>query len=562
MEGEAEKLGQGHGMNWQFRPPILILTLVALVLGAAALALLPWPRDTRPAPLPVPAGSQEVAWLYSATNTSTWERFVAAARTAAARLRDEHPEVDLPPPDDSKAFPPETTTVPELSLSLPGGQRLLLRWYKLTSDWKTVPWVEALCRRQPPPLAIIGGSSSDPAIELADALAAAGRAQPAAPLPLLLLTTATADERYRDGQPESLPHIYDGRTFRFCFTNQQMTDALTECLYEQDTLRPDPDAVYSVSWEDDLYSQDLEMRLYQGLTRPTEVRAVARDWAWQTGAVATGGFPLDLAKLADHRGGLPPRERVYWSVGGFSHPNPWEADAARNLIEKLGQNPPHGANRPALILAAGSDKPARRLLRGLVRTAPVQARRFVVVTGDGLSFNTVYRDRKLSWAIQDLPFDLVFFCHRNPADASAGFNPENHAGSGQGPLDITGTEDLLLFVDMIEALLQSGLDKGSLPQTGDDLGRKLREARWQTTGGDGRVRYRSEGPLLFDEHGNRRSGTGEHVVWVQPVIHGDRLLPQATIQVWFRPPDAERDHGPRWRPGSKLHTDYDTGTED
>jgi hypothetical protein len=553
-------------MSWQFRPPILILALVALVLGAAALALLPWPHDSRPAPLPVPAGCQEVAWLYSATNTSTWERFVAAARTAVSRLREDHPGLDLPPPDDGKAFPPETTTVPELTLALPGGQRLLFRWYKLTSDWKTVPWVEALCRRRPPPLAVIGGSSSDPAIELADALAAVARALPASgsgPLPLLLLTTATADERYRDGQPESLLHIYDDRTFRFCFTNQQMTDAVTEFLYDQPGLRPDPESVYSVCWDDDLYSQDLEMRLYQGLTRPAEVRAAARDWAWQGAALATGAFPLDLANLAGRHGGLPPRERVYWSVGGFGHPNPWEADAARNLIDKLGQNPPHPSSRPPLILAAGSDKPARRLLRGLVRTAPVQARRFVVVTGDGLSFNTVYRDRKVAWAVQDLPFDLVFFCHRNPADATAGFAPEGHNGAGHDRLDTTGTEDLLLFVDMIEGLMQTGLAEGGLPHTGDELGRKLHEARWQPTGGDGRVRFGSDGPLLFDEHGNRRSGTGEHVVWLQPVIHGERLLPQATITVWFRHPESERPPVRRWQKSCEtLQADYDTGTEE
>jgi hypothetical protein len=37
---------------------------------------------------------------------------------------------------------------------------LVFRWYKFTGDWNTQEWVEALLERRPPPLAIIGGSSS------------------------------------------------------------------------------------------------------------------------------------------------------------------------------------------------------------------------------------------------------------------------------------------------------------------------------------------------------------------------------------------------------------------
>src|SRR5690242_3191407 len=147
-------------MRCLLRPSILVLVSAALVLGAAALVLWPWGIENQPRPQPVPDGDQEVAWLYSATTASTWERFLTAVQNVAAR-----PDLGLAV-DSARAFPQETTAVPEVAVSVPGGRgRLLVRWYKLTSDWKTDKWVQALSRRRPPPLAVIGGSSSDPAIE-------------------------------------------------------------------------------------------------------------------------------------------------------------------------------------------------------------------------------------------------------------------------------------------------------------------------------------------------------------------------------------------------------------
>src|SRR5436190_1329205 len=80
-----------------------------------------------------------------------------------------------------------------LLVLLAEGGRLVFRWYKLTSDWKARDWVEALLKRRPPPLAIIGGSSSDAARELAWQLRRQGAGLPETERPLLLLTTATAD---------------------------------------------------------------------------------------------------------------------------------------------------------------------------------------------------------------------------------------------------------------------------------------------------------------------------------------------------------------------------------
>ena len=155
-------------MKWLFRPSILALLSVLLAVGAALVALWPRPREIKPAE--VAENDREVAWLYTATNASTWERLVTAVGRSVNRLRQEHP--DLQVTIDDRTFPLQTTSVSELALTVRHGDaRLLLRWYKLTSDQKASQWIEALCHpSRRPPLAIIGGSSSDAALDLAESL--------------------------------------------------------------------------------------------------------------------------------------------------------------------------------------------------------------------------------------------------------------------------------------------------------------------------------------------------------------------------------------------------------
>src|SRR5579884_2665765 len=151
-----------------FRPPILIALSAAVVVGAVVVVFQSPPALGRPTPLPVRAGEREIVWLYPATDAASWERFVAAVRRTAERLQHERPGVQA---DDKSAFPQQTAAVPEVSLSWSEtGGRYVFRWYKLTGDWKTCDWIEALLSRQPPPLAIIGGNSSDSARELATCL--------------------------------------------------------------------------------------------------------------------------------------------------------------------------------------------------------------------------------------------------------------------------------------------------------------------------------------------------------------------------------------------------------
>jgi hypothetical protein len=414
-----------------------------------------------------------------------------------------------------------------LAVSLKGGRkRLLFRWYKLTSDLKSQEWVQALMQRQPPPLTIMGGSSSDLAIDLATQLrlAAARLADPAG-LPLLFLTSATADEAGQADGP--LTGIYPGRTFRFCFTNRQMAEAVTDFIWSRDDLRPDADPLYSMYWRDDRYSTDLNQRFVS--------------------ALALREFRLDT-----HVSRWSP-----FSVGLFSRPNKWEQEGARDLIEVKVSKEYRGQKRPLLVVPATS-QPTRRFLHALLRTAPREAGRFVVASGDGIAFNTVYRDREVAWPIQDLPFPLVFFCHRNPVDRAAGFVPEtgsNAAASTEVAGSSAGTEDALLDVDMLESLVRARLVESCPPDVppAEHLRRQLTQAGWNTD--EGRLRLHAEGEPLFDTDGNRRSGTGEHVVYLKPLLRGEEVLPRSVLEIWAWHP--QNGPGQQWTRREILAVEYE-----
>jgi hypothetical protein len=536
-----------------------MLFVVSAALALAAVLLVLWPRDpqTRAFPQPVPAGDQEVVWLYAATNSAPWERFVTAIKRAQERLStsDSAHRVDI---EEHNAFPDLTTAVPEVVLSSPGKKgRLRFRWYKLTSDLKSPQWVTALLRRRPAPLAIIGGSSSDLAIELAQSLKAEADAlQLGDSSPLLLLTMATVDTADEEpGPPEtSLNTLYPGRTFRYCFTNRQMASAVTDFIWSQAVLRPDSDPLYLTYWQDDPYSRDLNRRFCDAVRRPA-VEAATRDWAWVTAYAAIGGIPVNLecAWWGQFRTMAFESPKVPYSVGMFDRPNRWEQEAARDLLDtKLNRYPDQ--QRPLLVLP-GASGPARRFLRALASISPVEARRFVVATGDAIPFSTVYRDRNVAWPIQDLPFPLVFFCHRNPVDPETGFSPEEAASdeTGGDRLASAGTEDLLLYVDIVEGLVQACYQESRLLGNAAALMQQLARLRWERSGG--RVRLGDSGQPLFDAEGNRRSGTGEHVVYLRPAFRGEEVLPRATLEVWSW--DAQRETGHRWARSVHLRVEYE-----
>jgi hypothetical protein len=305
-------------------------------------------------------------------------------------------------------------------------------------------------------------------------------------------------------------------------------------------------------WNDDSYSRDL-IDGFGAALRQLMARDLANLFVWCSSQAMSASFPPSLG------GGIFPAQRLqvlpYYpesastfaltappmayriesSVGSFETPNRYESKAAAEMLDSLlSQGPVR-----SLLIVSGQEEPSRRFLRGLVRCSPSLSKRaqIVVATGDAVSFNTVYRDRNVSWNIQDLPFPLVFFCHRNPIDRGAGFLPV--AGEGvriredeRDPTAESGTEDVLLFGDIVEALMQTGAPAdGRICVNAGELAERLADARRQ----DDRIVLGGTGVPLFDGEGQRRNGTGEHVVYLQPMWnedYKDRLLPRAIIEVW------------------------------
>lgn len=463
----------------------------------------------------VPKGDQEIAWINGATGGATWERFVAGVR----RLQQRWPQLQV---DTSNAFPEQTTAVPQVRLGVGTGGKLWIRWYKLTSDLPVEKWVERLARRDPAPLALIGGGSSDRARDLALALAKQteqtgwhGAA------PLLLITTATADQVSLAGEPQQLIQpeggapwtdlmaLYPDRSFRFCFTNRQMAEAVVDFIWSQPDLRPDSSlaqtlgalaaaaggsplaasgflvagsvpSIYALIWLDDPYSIDLAERFSEVFTRP-EYRP--------------NRFDMDS---------------VPYSVGGFWTPNAHEEQKARLLIGRL------SGERSVLVLPA-VDKPARRVLRTLAAAAPREARNLVAVTGDSIGFNVIYRDREFAWNSQELPIPLVFFCHQDPI-AWPDFEPKP-------PPFASATDDELLNAELLRIVLEAAYPPTSDPTTRAPLVAGAAALAQQ---------LRAQDTDFFDPSGNRRGGSGEYVVCRRPHIVEDRVLNSATIEVWRR----------------------------
>jgi hypothetical protein len=477
-------------MKWLLRPSSLLLLFAALVVGAAIWVYATTTIPTRPAPMPVETGDLEIAWLNAATSASAWQRFVQAVEDVTQVKAGE------------KAYPRLTTAVPEVAVPLSGGRRLYFRWYKTTNEWSTDYWIKALVQRDPPPLAIIGGNTTDVALDQARELREAAAELPELRRPLLLLSTATADTVSTQGEggpvlDERVPllGIYPGRTFRFCFSNQQMGEAVTGFIWSRDELRPDASPVYRVLWRDDPYSRDLGDGFVKALQTRMEAGAGAGDWVTR------------------------PTNPVAFSVGTFDRPNRYEAELATNILDDFDRHA--HPRKPPLLLLCGQSQPSRRFVRALARLSPMQTRRFVVASGDAISFNTVYRDREVTWPIQDLPCkSLVFFCHLNPVDEKR---------FRKSDLGASGTEDLLLYRDIVAALVQA--NSGDRPcADADELREQLLALRLDEEGNpsltaDSEVK-------LFTRDGNRSRGTGEHVVWLQPKFDGQRTQPEATLKVF------------------------------
>ncbi|WP_439620386.1 hypothetical protein [Gemmata sp.] len=507
--------------------------LVAAVAGGLLVAYLPGLLAPRPVarPRPVPAGDREVAWLHNPTAFDAWENFVWGVKRAEMAGDGGPDGLEV---DDSHAFPDKTTSVPEVVLRRKGcAGAVRVRWYKLTNTSTQEDWVTALAAADPPPLAVLGGWSSDRARVLADAMR---DAKWRAARPLLFLATATADRVDPDddaggARGPNLISIYD-RSFRFCFTNRQMATSVTDFVLSDPTLRPgaialpgvralgaaahllwptlpalafdtlppeEPLPAHAIEWRDDPYSTDLCFKFREALQQR-----------------ATGD--CDLPRLAVTTHSVP------FSTGRLNRPNPAEAQVAEHVLANL---PPPGF-RSVLVIPTVS-APARRTLRALVQGDPGVGRQLVAITGDGMGVNTFFRDREFAWPTRSISIPLVLFTHADPFgwDAPGGAAPPaGYELTAPRPGAVrSSTEDIRLYTRLTRVVAAAAFPDGEadLVATPDRLDERLRAQR----------------PAFFDRSGDRLSGTGEHVVVLRPTFAAESARgkqPDGVLEVYSRQP--------------------------
>ncbi|MFO0937612.1 MAG: hypothetical protein U0798_13985 [Gemmataceae bacterium] len=474
------------------------LPLVLLAFGVPIPGLTK--GDVRAIAQPVPEGDCELAWLHTTTNASTWERFVTGFQRATLDV----PGLTI---DDSRAFPNDTTTVPEIRMSLEGHPgRVLIRWYKISNEATHADWCRVLAARNPSPLAIIGGGSSDRASDLARALQSQTEWQTARPL--LFLTTASAilvpapstSPHELNATKQKLVDLYDDLTFRFCFSNRQMAEATVEFIWSQPDLSPgklgEPafsaamgaTAVWAskrphtilLQWDDDPFSMDL-LEEYRG--------AVYR-------RASRSGHRAELVK---------PGESIPFSIGGFYAPNRYEQQAADFVIDELKRNP----DRRSLLVLPTVTASARRVLRTICEEMPDVSDRLVVVNGDGIPMNAIYRDGENVWPIEALPVPLVIFAHANPV----GWDEiKDLPTMGIPLLPPTSTEDVLLFSELASVISHCAMTKSGPVADGAALRASIYE------------KYPDE----FDSDGNRHFDRGGYIIKLLP----KRSRHDAKVEIW------------------------------
>lgn len=530
----------------RFRWPVLIFVAGLVGVGVAVWAGWVRPYGRLPKPLPVPSDDQEIAWLNNPSGGETWSLFVIGLKRIEMPVKGVPSGLSV---DDSRAFPEQTTAVPEIVIGRAGyAGKLRIRWYKVAAEASTDDWVKALAARDPAPLAVVGGATSDRAHDLALALNAQTGWH--GDRPLLFITTATMDDVYpptpagSDNHPpasalRNLVEVYPRRSFRFCFSNRQMAQAVTDFVLQEPTLRPGPPvrpevrmvfggaagpwpaalrlpelaspwpAAFALEWADDPYSGDLCDKFGDAITSRLLPPPKADRWE---------PTPPGAPRVVRDR-----NRPIPFSEGGFSRPNPGELAA---VLEVLRQLPPAG-ERSLLVVPTGSSAPARRVLLALSERLPGAGRRLVAVTGDGLSVNTFYRDAEWAWPARSIPIPFVCFAHENPFGWDAPADPTPPAGYRLEPK--TATEEVLLDNNLGRIVADAVFAGG----TGNRIAGRADEVA---------DRLRTRPDKFFDDRGNRRGLNREHVVVVRPTVrYGDTMpgipKPDSVIEVYRREED-------------------------
>ncbi len=486
-------------------------------------------------------GDQEIALIEPATSTDDWGRLVTALKLIEQdwpRLNPSLPALRLQLDD---AFPPLTAAVPEIVLSFANTPRpkLRLRWYKISGEHSAASWIDKLHARNRPPLAVIGGGTSDRAVALARALQESYPDAEAAG-PVFLITTATAENSDED---RKLIEEYPKRSFRFSFTNQRIVEALLKFVQQTPNLwvnqpaeAANRQAMYAFYWQDERYSKDLTL-LFMNEFRKR--------------------YPN--GEFFDEGG-------IQHAVGDFFRPAPEEQAAVGTFVSSKTPIPP----RSFLVLPTQTVR-MRRFLINLYQRSPQDARNLVILNGDAISFNSVFRDHDVLWNVSDVPYSLVFFAHRNPIDRAAGFSDRKDEQADFADAfpqrTSTGTHDVLLYRDLFESLLYAACDNGRLLGDPVKVRERLNATAWRQPPPE---QAGAEAPRVcntlvhdlqppprrfFSRFGDRRKDTGEHIVWVKPNFIDDRPDLTSKIGVWTMSPNT---NGDAWRLVGKepFHVKY------
>ncbi len=133
------------------------------------------------------------------------------------------------------------------------GRRVRFGWRGVRGVGETGDEVARSLATRPPPVAVVGSSTSVLTVALAEATREAGPSGP-----VLLIPWATALMAALPGQdrPVALLEIDPGRTFRFCPDNRRLAESVVNCLIDQGGGKS-PRRAYVVVDPHDPYSIDL-----------------------------------------------------------------------------------------------------------------------------------------------------------------------------------------------------------------------------------------------------------------------------------------------------------------
>jgi hypothetical protein len=176
------------------------------------------------------------------------------------------------------------------------------------------------------------------------------------------------------------------------------------------------------------------------------------------------------------------------------------------------------------------------MLRAISEASPLAAQRLVVVTGDGIPVNTVFRDAEFAWPGSSISMPIVMFTHNNPVGWDT---PAQPAPPGYSLAPPNSTEEALHFRDLARIVAEASF----LPSEGNAPGPLVNRADQLL------ARLHGRRPAFFDDNGERLGGTGEYVVVVMPRREAEPHDQPPQIAVWRREEDR------RWTPVRTLNID-------